>query len=328
MRFKKTIFLFTIVISSPILAEEKQIPNRWETKSQQEGITHLQRKAYEQIAQLHDFKGKQSNNFGTLDFFTREPNPMIILDEMGIPAIPFLVEALDDQTLTKTVTTRVNPINDVGRIRHEWKVNELVALLIRTISHREFVLGEWGRGANLARIDEYPDQIPEFQKLILEWYEKNKNATLEGQKIKDLESNLRNRLDAARWLGDKKTAKAVPFLEKSIDAVLARDKVSSETEWELAAYSLALGQIGDMKAFPAVKKACDRLSELCPRSVGSNAFSDLFAAYHGMALLGHKKEALEELNRIYKNLPTTSLPEMDVQKKKEYEGMLEKAEKW
>ena len=202
-------------------------------------------------------------------------------------------------------------------------MNELVVLLIRDIAHREFVLGEWGEGVSLREIESHRDRIPEFQKQILEWYKQNKDKTSEERKIADLDSNLRNRLDAATWLGYKKSVKAVPLLVKRIGSILG-GREDSCTRGELANASLALGRIGDPKALPAVTKACDHLAGSSPRWPGSGALDDLFAAYHGMALLGHKKDALAELKRIYEDHKS----EMEPHRQTEYQEHLEKAAKW
>ncbi len=115
----------------------------------------------------------------------------------------------------------------------------------------------------------------------------------------------------------------MPFLVKHVETVLGQ-RESSLTETELAQISLALGQIGDAKGYPAVRKACGHLSEWLPRSPGSSAVQDLFRAYQGMALLGHKKEALAELKRIYKQYG----PKMEPGRRKEYEARLTAAATW
>ena len=81
----------------------------------------------------------------------------------------------------------------------------------------------------------------------------------------------------------------MPFLVRRVEMVLRGKENPQSTENEIAAISYALGQIGDPKGLPAVKKACDHLSYWLPRSPGSGAVHDLFTAYHGLALLGHKK---------------------------------------
>ena len=325
---KAIYFLSILCISHVVGAAEAPIANRWDPKAQREGITALQRKAYQQVAKLHNFKGWQMAEWGTVDyeFGVPAPNPMTTLRDMDIDVLPILVEALDDSTPTKTVNKLGTNIAHKPGWKpnvHVWKVNELVARLIRDITHHEFVLGELRSEVNLLNIEAHRDRIPEFQKQILEWYEQNKDKKPEERKIADLKSNLRSRLDAEIWLGKKKSIKAVPFLAKQIETVLEQ-RESSLTETELAEISLALGRIGDPKGLPAVKKACDHLSYWLPRSPGSSATQELFTAYHGLALLGQKKEAMAELNRIYGEFR----PKMEPLRKKEFEERLGEAAKW
>jgi hypothetical protein len=309
-------FLLLLCIPHVVSSAETPTVNRWDIKARQKGITPLHRHAYEQLAKLRHYKGTQASTWDIIDYRSAKPNPMTNLQDMGIPVLPVLVEALDDNTPTKTVATSWRQV-------HVWKVNELVALLIRDITRHEFVLGEWGDGAGLSRVDSHRDRIPEFQKQILQWYQKNKDKTLEDRKIADLESNLRNRLDAARWLGEKKSVKAVPHLVKRIETCLG-ERQNSSTETELADICLALGRIGNPKGYPAVKKACEQLSVSSPNSPGSNAIRNLFRAYEGMAMLGHKKEALAELKRIYEKHGA----KMEPATKAEYKKQLSAAATW
>lgn len=81
-------------------------------------------------------------------------------------------------------------------------------------------------------------------------------------------------------------------------------------------------------------KACKHLSywfymsyrprEIGRSATGSNQGIDLFHAYHGMALLGYKQEALAELERLLREYGT----EMEGHARDEYEVLLEKANGW
>jgi hypothetical protein len=124
-------------------------------------------------------------------------------------------------------------------------------------------------------------------------------------------------------LGRKKVAAAVPFLVAAVDRVF-RERDSSLTREELAEVSLALGRIGDRKGYAAVRKACDSLLQSQPRSPGSSAIQDLFKAYEGLALLGHKREALAELKRIYEQQGA----KMEPLRRKEYQAQLSAAATW
>jgi hypothetical protein len=325
MSVQKTVFLISLLCVPCVVGVAESHPtNRWEAKAHKEDITDIQRKTYQQLARLHDFEGFQLDNWGTMDYLmVRRPNPMINLREMGIRVLPMLVEALDDSTPSKTVTRSGSSTTTPHRT-HVWKVNELVARLIRDLTNHEFVLGDWQSGVSLYDVESHRDRIPEFQKEVLRWYKENKDKTPEDRKIAALDDNLHNRLDAARWLGKKKSIKAVPFLAKRVDAILRGKEESSSTQTELAEISLALGRIGDPKGLPVVQKACDHLSDVLPRSPGSSAVQELFTAFEGLALLGHKKDALAELNHIYSEFR----PRMEILRKKEFEERLSEAEKW
>jgi len=312
-----------VLICAPLIAHggDASVPNRWEIMLRKNGISPLQRRAYEQLA--NDFKGEQLTQWDIVFYLYPKPNPMAVLREMGIHVVPILAKALDDNTPTKTVNRLgTNRKHWKGKV-HTWKVNELVALLIRDITNREFVLGEWGDGVHLRELESHRDRIPEFQKQILEWCKRNKDRTPEERKIADLHSNLRNRLDAAAWLGKKKSTEAVVPLANRIETILAFGQDSS-TEAELAEDSLALGRIGHPKGYAAVRKACDSLSQSQPRSPGSSAIQDLFKAYEGLAMLGHKKEALAELKRIYEQQGA----KMEPLRRKEYQAQLSAAAAW
>jgi hypothetical protein len=312
------------------VAADRSPGERWETKARQAGITDIQRQAYKQLARVHECDFSRSGNVEGIDlslFETAEsPNPMIALRALGLDVLPILAEALDDDTPTKTVVD-IDFRRGASRVSHRfrvWKVNELVARLVPQIAHHEFVLGEWGPGVSLELVGSQSERIPEFRKQIIAWYEENRKRTAEERRIADLDSSLRNRLDAASWLGRQKSTKAVPSLSKRIEAILGSKDVSSSTERELAACSLALGLIGDAKAVPVVTKACDHLAYWSPRWAGSNALQNLFDAYHGLAMLDQKKEALAELKRVYREHG----PTMEPHTRKDYETKLSEAAKW
>jgi hypothetical protein len=149
-------------------------------------------------------------------------------------------------------------------------------------------------------------------------------TTLEDLKIVDYRFNPRNRVDAATWLGKKKSVKAVPILARGVELIVYGNWTYSSAESELAAVSLALGQIAEPKGLPAVKKACDHLSSSFPTLTNAMAIPNLFTAYRGMALLGRKKEALAELKRIYEKQGA----KMEPARKAEYEKQLSAAATW
>jgi len=294
----------------------------WIKRSQQQNLERFQVKAYAQLASIHKCHFKQWDYRGSiyiLSFDKKSKQPMDILHAMGLKVLPILAEALSDESPSQTVT-------NVRRSRKRvWKVNELVARLIRRLADREFVIGEWGEEVSLSSIGQHPELAPAFQKLVRDWYTKNKGRSVEERKISDLQSNLCNRLDAMMWLGKHKSTKAVPSIVARIEKILGDKTVSSSTHSELAEASLSLGRIGAPSALSAVRKACEHLSYWQGRSsTGSHQEVTLFTAYHGMALLGKKQQALAELRRLLREYGK----KMEDHSRKEYEKLLDNAKGW
>ncbi len=322
-----TILLLVVFLSGSAApriagAAEASATNPWAAKARQKGITAWQRTAYAQLAQLHEFKSPKFDT-GTLLYQASRPNPMTVLRDMDVKVLPILAGALSDDTPTKTediwYATSSHRAGQKPPV-HVWKVNELVAFLIRDITDEQFFVGE----INLRDVESHRDRIAAFQKQILEWYQQNKNKTREEREIEKLNGDLQHRIDAAAWLGHWKSAKAVPSLIRRADRLLAQQRESHSSTVELATISAALGQIGDRKALPTVEKVCNRLSSLSPSWSDSSAYRDLFSAFHGLALFGHKKEAFAELKRIYEKRG----PKMQPTKRAEYKKRLGEAESW
>lgn len=330
---KKLIISYVCIVALLTSCEQAepqaQSGARWTAKSELAGLSELQRNTYRELAKLHTCKFHQSNHRGAINpFLTQKPNPMANLLEFGLDVLPILVEALDDTTPSKTITT-----NRRGVI--VWKVNNLIVMLIRQLADREFIITREGEVKSLREATrEKPELIPAFQELILRWYQQNKGRSIEERKIADLQSSLVNRLHAMTWLGKHKSMKATPHIIERIDRILNDEPVTSSSRTELAEASLALGSIGISSSLPVVKKACEHLSywfymSYRPIEQGrsgrdSGQIEDLFKTYHGMALLGNKKQALTELQRLLSEYGE----EMESRARKEYIELLKNAEEW
>ncbi|MCK4789424.1 MAG: hypothetical protein KAV87_37120 [Desulfobacteraceae bacterium] len=306
--------------------------DRWIQKSQSKGLPALQKKAYQQLARVHLCKFTQFDHRGSFDILSwrKDSNePMDLLYKMGVNVLPVLAGALSDQTPTRTITT------NRWEEKRVWKVNELIAVLIRRIADRDFAIGEYPNDRRIVDIRHFSELAPGFATFVLKWYQENKDKTWEERKIADLESDVPpNRLGAIKWLGKHKVHGAIDHLIFHIDNILSGEVVSSSTHWEISAAAFALGQIGDSKGFEAVKRACDHLSywiymSYRPIEQGRSAKTSgqiyrLFRAYQGMALLGHKEQALGELNRLFQKYGK----EMENGTRKEYKEWLQRASKW
>jgi hypothetical protein len=147
--------------------------------------------------------------------------------------------------------------------------------------------------------------------------------TPEEQAIAAFRSDPRGRLDTAKWLGEHKSVNAVPHLARRIDAVLGSKGDSTSLNSELAALSLALGQIGDQRGYSAVRKACDHLSSSLASHSDPEVLTSFFTAYRAMDLLGHKGLALVDLTQFHDKHGSKMPPRI----KAEYEKRLSEAAK-
>lgn len=318
----------------PAVGSEAADPGeRWIKRThEQKKLQPFQIEAYKQLSCLCKCQFQQFDHRGNImvvSFSKDTEQPTDMLYNMGLKVLPILAEALTDETPSKTITS------NRGRTKHVWKVNEFVARLICIIADRSFFLGTPEKiGLPLYSIREHPESQAEFQKLVLEWYEQNKNRTPEERKIADFSSNFLNRLNAMRWLGEHQSTKAAPILEARIDKILRNYTGISSDQSEIAEASLALGLIRLPSTYPAVQKACKFMSDRIynsyrpleqGRSGGcSMLIYNLFKAYQGMALLGYKEQALAELQRLWNEYGK----EMDACNQKEYSDNLKAARLW
>jgi RNA polymerase sigma factor (sigma-70 family) len=313
-------------------AEEPPVKTltRWEKRLQDKDLTAKQRAAYEQIAKLHTVKLDQGD-WGSIQIpsFGQESKiPTDVLYQMGVDVLPILAEALDDETPTKTVTdNRRGPPRNRGE--KVWKVNELVALLIVRIADRDFVTGKSDQELTIREIAQRPQAAPEFRKMVVEWHGKLAAKTPTERKIADVtDSWFRNRFDAIIWLGEKKAKDGRAPIAAWVDTFYAdpKRKFSTLTRAEMSHCSLALGQIGDEAGLPQVRKVCKDMSYWLETYgiAGSAMVEDLFRAYHGLALLGCKDEAIKELERLL----AAHGAKIEASFKKEYAERLTAAKDW
>lgn len=278
---------------------------RWLEKAQQPNLPAFNQKAYEQLALLRSCRvGRWSNPGGieTLDIHAGSDTPAKTLYQMGLDVLPILVEALDDTTPTGVV----EPSRSMNGIDKTYRVNELVASLIMIITQQNFVVGSGSDLRALRELGEHPELVPQFQKMVLNWYRKNRDATPADRQIAAVNDGfVSNRLMAVRRLGQQKNRNAVPAITQTINRTLAIKERSSLVDAEIAQCALALGQIGDKSSLPIVRRVCRRLSENFTQfGVSTSGTLDhLFEANQGRALLGEKQQALQELSKLYKESP-------------------------
>jgi RNA polymerase sigma factor (sigma-70 family) len=300
--------------------------NRWEKLLQDRNLTPRQRAAYEQIAKLHTVKLERGEHPGMIEIPSSDRNskvPTDVLYKMGIDVLPMLAEALDDETPTATVT------DNRGRDRKVWQVNELVALLVWRIAERDFVICDPGKEVGIREIRQQPKDAPAFRKQVLDWHSKFAAKTPLERKIADVADPwFRNRFDAIIWLGNTKAKEGRPVIAGRVDAFYADPKrgYDSLTRAEMSHCALALGQIGDQEGLPAVRKVCRDMSYWIETygNSGSSMLEDLFRAYQGLALLGHKNAALVELTLLEQRYGAQFEPSY----RKEFADRLKVAKDW
>ena len=296
--------------------------DRYLRLASQQGVSPVQKAAYEQLARL--YRGDFTEVIDSCDFAGPLPNnSMAILFKMGLDVLPVVAVALDDDTPTRTIT-----VHGSGR-KTIWKVDELAALLICRIADRQFFLMQGKEEIWIRSVEKHRTLAPQFKKLVLDWYSKNGKKTLAERKIADVESDvLLNRLQAVGWIGEHREEVGQKAVLDHTNVLFTSDVVSSSKDAELAACSLALGQVGDKKTIDTVMRICQHFSH-CPYAWNgwphySSFNSFLFDAYKGLALLRGKEEALRELRRLY----DIHSPKMETYWRKDYEERLEAAKKW
>jgi hypothetical protein len=294
--------------------------------AQQAELPSVRKRASQQLAKFRVARCTMWMNPGGFDILTIKAGsetPAKTLYNMGLDVLPALVDALDDNTPTAVV----EPSRTMGEAR-TWRVNELVARLIVRIAQHRFVIGEFPNESLLSwHIGKHPNLVPQFKRLVLAWYEENRDRTLEERKIADVSDPwFRNRLDAVEWLGEHKVFKARLAIVQYIDSIFASKERNSLRDAEMAESALALGQIGDKRSLPEVQRVCEYLARRLKEHgvTGSMDVSTLFQAYQGRALLGEKFESLQELHALYDQCAKR----MEALDRNEYQERMKKAEKW
>jgi RNA polymerase sigma factor (sigma-70 family) len=293
---------------------------RWRKAARRHDLTDREKAAYEQIAKLHRLAIERPPAFATADqtdFLTGGDEPTDVLYRMGLDVLPQLAEALDDDTPTRTATV-VRPellrAGEAGKKR-VWLVNEVVARLIVKLAARDFVTDREQepkfppdlRDLNLLGIRDLnaqPGTAAAFREAVLDWYAANRDRTPAGRKVADVNDRwFRNRFDAIGWLGENRSEAGRRAIEKRLDAVFAEARKGEHSTLysEMSLCGLTLGTIRDKASLPPVRAVCRFLTD-DDRWVGGGVGpgpSTIFEAFHGLALLGEKDEALRGLKAVY-----------------------------
>ena len=263
--------------------------------------------------------------YDLLSLKSGEKYPAKALSDIGLPALPFLVESLGDTSDTTVIQS------DRGAMRNNPKIvktNELVARIIYQIAQHEFVMGKYPNEKVFHYdINQNPQLIAQFQKSVLSWYKVNSDKTLEERKMSDVDDPwFGNRRDAVEWLGQHKVMRARPIIARHLANALTNPKNENFPDWEAAQGALALGKLGDPASLPVVTLACKFLATRWRKYgvVGSMDIQTLFEAYQGRALLGEKSQSLRELRELRNQVPR----DLESSSAGEYQRRLKEAARW
>jgi hypothetical protein len=186
-------------------------------------------------------------------------------------------------------------------------VNELVARLIVELASHDFVFDDEGdyNPPGIRDLNANPRPAADFKKAVLDWYAANRDRTPAERKIADVNDRwFRNRFDAIEWLGEHKSDAGRRVIEKRADALFVEIRTLENTLlWsELSTCGEALGKIGDKKSLPQVRAVCGFLASddrgWATGGSGPDPYT-LLQAFHGLALLGEKDEALRGLKAVF-----------------------------
>jgi hypothetical protein len=135
--------------------------------------------------------------------------PTVKLKEMGMKAVPALINALDDDTPTRTVYHW----RDFHRSRTVWRVSDFAWNILRDITHKEF---GYQRAVGFTLSSMPPEQKRQAIASIQRWYEDNKNLSEDDRMLGFFSShNPQDWITAGNYFLKQKNQRAVkPLLEK------------------------------------------------------------------------------------------------------------------
>ena len=316
-----------------------------------EGVSPFDKKVYEQLAKIHRGNFPVSGGLWLLfaanpawpgEASNRQPpdDAMDVLIGMGLDVLPVLTEALDDRTPSQTFKYyphEMPRVNNRGRITQEalaemrvgsWKVNELVAALICRIAERRFVIVRGRARHNIVEVGQSRELVPQFRKLVLDWYAENAKRTPLERRIADLQSDVPgNRCVAIAWIGRHKEKAGQKAVVRHLETILADRTDAPSRAASCPKAHLPWETSENVANVDLVRRVCRQLSLYA----GASEFSDhefdvhdLFVAYHGLALLGKKDEAIKQLDEFHKRNSAKWKPDIE----EAYQSNLAKTGKW
>lgn len=253
--------------------------------------TDLKMEVAKQVERIKSLKGSSSMGFGELPYapevnFLPKDNPIKVLIDMGMDAVPPLLPHIADNSLTQAYKRHGSGW------REQATVSEYIIFVIWRITDHTFA-------------GKYPDKkldVEDYQDQALAWWKKNHSKSLSERKLKEVNDPIHtNRFSAYEYLG--KTKQGRELLEKRIEMILPESN-SSLIRSELTSCAEALGKIGDIESAKSVRKVSEQLSYWIKNHPDTYLFTNKFKVLKVLALLGFKEEAwsgLRELKEKYIN---------------------------
>ena len=186
--------------------------------------------------------------------------PTAKLREMGMSALPALVQALEDDTPTRTVYHW----RDFHRSRRVWRGSDFAWTIIRDITKKEFGYRRVvGFTFNSMKVEEKKYRIEEIRK----WYEANKNQTPDDRMLAFFSSNNEEDwMTAAQFFLKKKDNRAVqPLLEK----------IPSASQFAKGDLCELVAKFGDPIAKPIIRDVLKKATEASDRLSAAIALWEL-----------------------------------------------------
>lgn len=280
---------------------------------------NLETRVVQQVERIRTISGSSENLFMELPATSHRGGPVAELISYGMDAVPYLTPYLADTSLSQAYK-----VHGSGRKRQA-AVYEYIIHVINKISDHNF-------SASFTQ-DGLPDSKA-LQRQVLSWWRENRSKSLLERKLDDVnDQDHSNRFSAYEWLGRARATEGRLALERRIETLLT-GSVDSLKQSEMATCAESLAKIGDRDSTPVVRQVCDHLNHWFgmsykPIEEGRSAkwsgqITELFKAYHALALLGFRDEALAKL----KELESKYFKEMESPDQREFLRTLAKTEQW
>ena len=277
---------------------------------------------------IHTCRNVYLNTFDLTSILTPSgEQPIRTLIDMGLEVLPVLVEYLHDSTPSAVVPSAFSRRKTIT-VEQPYRVNQLIAGVIERVrEHYFYVLQPPEDTLHPIAFDSSTEITNRYKKTILDWYAKNRKASIEDRKIADLNDPMESvRWATIDWLGEHHAAKAWSPVSAYLLEFISRSGRNSLDEAYIAEGIRALGGIGDRRGIDAVAEGIKFLSkQFAERKDEDLRLGELvFRACEVRAQLGDSRGALSDLKLLYSQCEIT----MSKPAHSEFLNNLSSAEKW